>query len=137
MRYLPTLDNLFDDIFDSDFLTPAKGINTMRTDISEKDNSYVLNMELPGFNKEDVKVSLKDGYLNVSAVHQDNKEEKDKKGHLIRSERYHGTCSRSFYVGENYKPEDINAKFDNGELLICLPKETPEQVEENHFIAIE
>ena len=114
MRYLPTLDNLFDDIFDSDFLTPAKGVNAMRTDIAEKDNSYVLNMELPGFNKEDVKVSLKDGYLNVSAEHHDDKEEKDKKGHMIRSERYHGTCSRSFYVGDGIKESDINAKFDNG-----------------------
>ena len=135
MRLLPRMNDVFDDFFDDRFFAPST--NAMRTDIAEKDNSYVLNMELPGFNKEDVKVSLKDGYLNVSAVHQDNKEEKDKKGHLIRSERYHGTCSRSFYVGENYKPEDINAKFDNGELLICLPKETPEQVEENHFIAIE
>ena len=136
MRYLHKLDNLFDDIFDSDFLTPAKGINTMRTDISEKDNSYVLNMELPGFNKEDVKVSLKDGYLNVSAVHQDNKEEKDKKGHLIRSERYHGTCSRSFYVGDGIKESDINAKFDNGELIITLPKADEKAVEEKHFIPI-
>ena len=97
MRLLPRMNDVFDDFFDDRFFAPST--NAMRTDIAEKDNSYVLNMELPGFNKEDVKVSLKDGYLNVSAEHHDDKEEKDKKGHLIRSERYHGTCSRSFYVG--------------------------------------
>ncbi|MGF0143589.1 Hsp20/alpha crystallin family protein [Sharpea azabuensis] len=137
MRYLPTLDNLFDDIFDSDFLTPTRTINNMRTDIKEVDGQYQLAIELPGYDKDQIHVELKDGYLNVSADASKTNEDKDDKGNIIRSERYHGTCSRSFYVGENYKPEDINAKLDNGELLICLPKETPEQVEENHFIAIE
>ena len=136
MRYLPTLDNLFDDIFDSDFLTPTKSINTMRTDIKEVDGQYQLAIELPGYDKDHIHFELKDGYLNVSADANESNEDKDDKGNIIRSERYHGTCSRSFYVGDGIKESDINAKFDNGELIITLPKADEKAVEEKHFIPI-
>ena len=85
MRYLPTLDNLFDDIFDSDFLTPTKSINTMRTDIKEVDGQYQLAIELPGYDKDHIHVELKDGYLNVSADANESNEYKDDKGNIIRS----------------------------------------------------
>lgn len=95
-------------------------------------------MNLPGFTKEDVKAELKEGYLTITASTNSSDEEKDKKGRYIRRERYSGTCSRQFYVGEKVTEEDIKAKFENGTLKLTIPKkeETPE-VEEAKHIAIE
>ena len=92
----------------------------MKTDITEKDGNYTLDMELPGCKKEDIHLELNDGYLNVSASHNTSKDEKDDKGNVIRQERYSGTFSRSFYVGENVKEEDIKASYENGELKITF-----------------
>ena len=141
--FMPTLfrDDLFDDFFD-DFgrrgtqasMTP---VTLMKTDIQEKDNGYQLDIELPGYKKEDVQAELKDGYLTVSASAK-TEDDKGEKGRYLRRERYWGSCSRSFYVGKDVKQEDIKARFEDGILKISFPK--PELIapkEENKFISIE
>ncbi len=138
-------ERLFDDFFDSvrparelmKIQTPATGI--MKTDVKETENGYELEIDLPGYTKEDVKGEIKDGYLTISATTSKNNDEKDEKtGRYIRRERYYGSCSRSFYVGEEVTEEDIKAKFENGILKVCIPKkEAQPQVEEKKFIAIE
>ena len=130
-------ENLFDDFMDF----PFGGMKTntmMKTDIRDMENSYELDIDMPGFKKEDIKAQLKDGYLTISASTNVNNEEKDKNGRYIRRERYAGSCSRSFYVGEGVKEEDIRAKFENGILKLSIPKvENKPQVEEQKYIAIE
>ena len=112
--------------------------NLMKTDIKEDDTSYELEMDLPGFKKEEVKVSLKDGYLTIAAAKGLNQDEKEKQtGKYIRKERYAGACERSFYVGENLTEEDIKAKFKHGILTLTIPKKEAKAVEENNYIAIE
>ena len=130
-------ENLFDDFMDFPF--GGKKINTMmKTDIRDTDSSYELDIDMPGFKKEDIKAQLKDGYLTISASTSSNNDEQDKDGRYIRRERYAGSCSRSFYVGEGVKEEDIRAKFENGILKLSIPKvENKPQVEEQKYIAIE
>ena len=112
--------------------------NLMRTDVKETDNSYELDMDMPGFDKGDIKAELKNGYLTISASSNRNNDEKDKDGKYIRRERYTGSCSRSFYVGDDVKQEDIKAKFENGILKVTVPKkEEKPAVEENKYISIE
>ncbi len=137
MKLLPGFNDMFDDFFDDSFFAPAGRVDSMRCDIKETDNGYEMNMELPGYKKEDIKIDLNKGYLNVSAASNTDKEDKDKEGHVIRRERYSGSCSRSFYVGEGLKEEDIKARFDNGELVIAIPKNAPQEIEEKKFISIE
>ena len=141
---LPSIfgDNLFDNFMDDMF--PESGRKTfktmpsiMRTDIKETEDQYVLSVELPGFNKEDVKLSLKDGYLNISATAQNEEEEEEKDGKFLRRERYTGAMTRSFYVGEDITEEDVKAKFGNGVLTLALPKEAPKKIEEPKYICIE
>lgn len=127
MRYYPNFSDVFDDLFDSGVNTTKA--NTMLCDIRETENTYEMNIALPGYKKEDIALELKDGYLKVSASSNKEKEEKDKAGRVVRRERYSGNCSRSFYVGEGFTEEDIRAKFDNGELMISVPKEAPKRVE--------
>ncbi|MGI6511457.1 MAG: Hsp20/alpha crystallin family protein [Catenisphaera adipataccumulans] len=122
--------DLFDDLF-----TQPRGF--MKTDITEKDGNFLLNMEMPGYQKEDVKISLDDGYLTISATHKQNNDEKDENGKLLRKERYEGSCSRSFYIGDGYKQEDIKAVFDNGELKITLPSKVEKVEEPKQYIEIE
>lgn len=134
MRYYPVFDNLFDDFFTTD----SQGTSSvMKTDIVEKDGNYELSIEMPGVKKEDIQMELKDGYLNVTASHNTNKEDKDKEGRIIRQERVSGSYSRSFYVGSDVRTEDVKASFDNGELIVTVPKEAPKKIEENKFIPIE
>ena len=134
MRYYPVFDNLFDDFF----TTGSQGTSSvMKTDIVEKDGNYELSIEMPGVKKEDIQMELKDGYLNVTASHNTNKEDKDKEGRIIRQERVSGSYSRSFYVGEDIHTEDVKASFNNGELIVTVPKEAPKKIEENKFIPIE
>ena len=130
-------ENLFDDFMDFPF--GGKKINTMmKTDIRDTDSSYELDIDMPGFKKEDIKAQLKDGYLTISASTSANNDEQDKDGRYIRRDRYAGSCSRSFYVGEGVKEEDIRAKFENGILKLSIPKvENKPQVEEQKYIAIE
>ena len=139
MKFFPRTTSLFDDMFDDMFTSPFfanRSDMAMKTDITEKDGSYMLDMELPGCKKEDIHLELNDGYLNVSASHNTSKDEKDDKGNVIRQERYSGTFSRSFYVGENVKEEDIKASYDNGELKITFPK-AQEKLPEKKTIMIE
>ncbi|WP_418563766.1 Hsp20/alpha crystallin family protein [Holdemanella biformis] len=134
MRYYPVFDNLFDDFF----TTNSQGTSSvMKTDIVEKDGNYELSIEVPGVKKEDIQMKLKDGYLKVTASHNTNKEDKDKEGRIIRQERVSGSYSRSFYVGNDVRTEDVKASFNNGELVVTVPKEAPKKVEENKFIPIE
>ena len=113
------MDNVFDDDFFMDFKN-EKAIG--KTDIKELKDNYLLEIELPGFAKEDIKAEVNNGYLVVTAEHNNNKEEKDEKGRYIRKERYSGQCMRSFYVGSELKEEDIKAKFENGILKLEVPK---------------
>lgn len=109
----------------------------MKTDIRETDGSYELDIDLPGFKKDEIKVQLKDGYLTLSAAKGLDKDAKDKEGNYIRRERYAGSMSRSFYVGDGVKEEDIHAKYENGILKLSVPKKAPEKIEKDGYIAIE
>ncbi len=149
MMYLPSIfgDNLMDDFFD-DFdhgffrnTRPAvrtERTNLMRTDIKETESGYELDVELPGYKKEDLTLELNAGYLNISAAKNTSNEEKDTKGRVIRRERYTGSMNRSFYVGDELTEEDIKAKFEDGILKLSIPKkEVEEKVPEKKTIAIE
>ena len=130
------LDDFFDFSFDNNFV--AGGCDLMRTDIKDTENGYEVTMNLPGVKKEDVKAELKDGYLSISASANNSKDEKDDSGRYIRRERYSGSCSRSFYVGDQVTEADIKAKFENGTLTLLVPKmEEKPAVENKKYIAIE
>ena len=110
----------------------------MKTDIKDKDGNYELSIDLPGFNKEDMKIQLKEGYLTIQAARTDNRDEKDENGKYVRRERYTGRCSRSFFVGKTIQQEDVHAKYENGVLKVTFPKEeTKKEVEEKKCIYIE
>lgn len=129
-----------DRFFDEDFFPVARNIERpklMKADIHEKDGMYNIELDLPGYKKEEIALNIIDGNLVIEAKHEENKEEKDAKGNLIRSERRFGSCSRSFYVGDNLQAEDVKAKFENGVLSICVPAEQPKQIEEKKQIAID
>ena len=115
------------------------GRNLMKTDIRETGSSYELEMDLPGFKKEEVKVSLENGYLTISAAKGLDQDEQEKKtGKYIRKERYAGACERSFYVGEDITTNDIKGEFKHGILKLSIPrKEAKPAVEENKYILIE
>ena len=116
--------------------------NVMSTDIKETDKDYEMQVDLPGFSKDEVTVQLDNGYLTISAAKgfDNNKaenEEEAQKGNYIRRERYAGSCQRSFYVGEALRNEDIKARFEHGILTLNIPKKEPEKIENNKYIAIE
>ena len=147
MMYMPSIfgDNLFDEFMKDPFdemkrLTkdadPRTASLMLRTDIKEVGDSYEMEMDLPGYKKEDLSLGLKNGVLTVTAVRKSENENKDENGRYIRRERYYGSCTRSFYVGKNLHQDDIKARFENGVLSLTFPKNAP-QVEENHTIAIE
>ena len=118
-------ESLLDDFFEDPFDNYAYAMNTsnlMKTDVKDTDQGYEITMNLPGVKKEDVKAELKDGYLTISASTNSNKDEKDGNGRYIRRERYSGSCSRSFYVGEDVTQDEIKAKFENGALTLLVPK---------------
>ena len=141
-------ENLFDDFMDFPFerdfwgrRNPLYGKNEqniMKTDVRETDSSYELDIDLPGFKKDEVTAKLENGYLTISASKGLNKDEKDKEsGKYIRRERYAGAVSRSFYVGEHIRQEDIHAKFEDGILKLTVPKKDAKQVDEKKYISIE
>jgi len=130
-------DNMFEDMFRDPFFTNSSTTKLMKTDIQEKENNYILDMDLPGYDKSDIKAQLKDGYLTITAQKNTSKEDKDEKGNYIKRERYFGKCSRSFYVGENLKEEDIKASFNNGILKLTFPKEVGKKEEEIKYITID
>ena len=148
--YMPSIfgESLFDDMFpfDDSFFTskknPLYGKNAsrvMKTDIKETEGSYELDIDLPGFKKEEIQIELNNGYMTISAAKGLDEDEKDKKsGKYIRRERYTGSCQRSFYVGDNLTQEDIKGEFKHGILTLNVPKkEAKPAVETNKYIAIE
>ncbi len=154
MLYTPSVfgENLMDDWFDgfdhmfdrmnrnmNKSLYGKRASRLMKTDVTEHDDRYEVDMDLPGFKKEDLKLELQNGYLTVSAAKSLNKDEKEQKsGKLIRQERYSGSMARSFYVGEEMTEEDVKAKFEDGVLKLVIPKkEAKKAVEEHKTIAIE
>ena len=134
MKYLPRNYDLFDTMFDS-FL-PTNSNNMMRTDVHEKDGYYDLDIELPGYKKEDIAMEISDGYLNIKATRTNSDEEKDERGNLIIQERFYGSISRSFYVGDNIKAEDIKAKYENGILNINLPSREQKRIETSQKVEL-
>ena len=150
---LPSIfgENLFDDFFDDvpffdnraenqieKKLYGRHAHNVMKTDIKETDDGYELIVDLPGFKKDEIKVSLEDGYLTIEAAKGLDEDEQEKKtGKYIRKERYSGAMSRSFYVGDELKQEDIKAKYEDGILKLSVPKSEPKKVESHKTIAIE
>ena len=148
--------NLFDDFFDSFFDFPViddramqkaqkklygrNAANMMKTDVQEHDDHYEVDIDLPGFKKDEISLELNDGYLVINATKGLDKEEKDKKTQkYVRRERYAGSLSRSFFIGEDVKQEDIHAKYESGVLKLSIPKTEAQkpQVEEHKYIAIE
>ena len=137
MMLVPRRNNfdIFDDFFDEGFF-PKKERNLMKTDIREKKDKYVVDIDLPGFEKENISLSLDNGYLNISAKTEKEENNEDEE-RFVRQERFYGECSRSFYVGEDMTEEDIHAKFDNGILKIEIPKkEKQEKLPESKQIEI-
>ena len=135
------VDNFFNDVDRDWFTAPAFGNQVqgiMKTDVRENENSYELDVELPGYDKSDLNLELNDGYLTISAKKDNTKEEKDNSGKVIRRERYQGAAQRSFFVGDDITEEDVKAKFNNGVLMLTIPKKDKEQeVPEKKTIAIE
>ena len=138
-RDLKALDKEFNRSFGGkDPLFGRRAKNLMKTDVREHDDSYEVDIDLPGFKKDEVNIELTDGYLVVEAQKGLEKENKDKKGKLIRQERYSGSMTRSFYVGDAVKQEDIKARMEHGVLKLTVPKaESRPAVEEKKYIAIE
>ena len=146
---LPSIfgENLFDDFDNFNFdkalnrmnreLYGKHSRNMMKTDVHETDNSYELDVDLPGFKKDEINVQLDNGYLSISAAKGLDKDEEKKNSKYIRRERYAGAMSRSFYVGDNLTQQDIKAKFEDGILKISVPKKDVQQIEQNKYIAIE
>ena len=141
-------ENLFDDWMDFPFdrnffegrdpLYGKHAKNIMKTDVRETDDTYELDIDLPGFKKEEVTAELKNGYMTISAAKGLDKDEKDKEGRYIRKERYSGSCSRSFYVGEDITEEDIKGEFKHGILKLFVPKkEAKPAVEQKKYVSIE
>ena len=133
-------ENLFDNFFDYSFRSQAANAGgLMKTDIKETEKGYTIEMDLPGFKKEEISISLEDGNLTIQAAKGLDEDEKEKKsGRYIRRERYAGSCARSFYVGDDITEEDIKAEFKHGILKIFVPKkEAKPEVEQKKYIAIE
>ncbi len=112
-------------------------VDVMKTDVKESDKGYSVEIDLPGYKKDDVQATLEDGYLTISASKNSSNEEKDEDGKYIRRERFYGNCSRSFYVGEAVTDADITAKFEDGILNLSIPKKEPEQIDTKSYIQIE
>lgn len=146
---LPTIfgENLFDDFMDDAFernffggrnpLYGKHSKNLMKTDVKETETGYELDIDLPGFKKDEISAHLEDGYLTVSAAKGVDNDEKDNEGRYIRRERYSGSMTRSFYVGNAVTEEDIKAKYEDGILSLSIPKKDPKAVEAKKYIAIE
>ena len=129
--------NLFDDFMDFPFSTTHYNPDLMKTDIRETKDGYELDIDLPGIEKKDISLNLKDGYLTIQANHNQEQEEKDQQGRYLRRERFTGSCSRSFYVGDTVQEKDVHAKFEGGILKLSFPKEEPKQLSGGNNIAIE
>ena len=140
MMMLPRKRNdfdLWDEMFRDPFFTGERESRLMKTDIKEKKDKYIVDIDLPGYEKEDIKIEIDNGYLIVNAKTSHHKDEKEE-GKYVRKERFVGECSRSFYVGEDIKQEDIKASFRNGTLKIEIPKkDEPKELSEKKYIPID
>ena len=145
---LPSIfgENLFDDFFNDFDMFPGwsgrnplygkHARNMMKTDVRETENTYEVDVDLPGFQKDEIRLDLKDGYLTIQAAKGLDKDQQDKKGKYIRQERYAGAMSRSFYVGD-VEPDQISAKYEHGVLQISLPKAGKKELPKSNTLAIE
>lgn len=136
------LSNVFSDMFDDMFPTTsarsAAGNGMMSCDVKEFGDHYELDMELAGFRKEDIKAELKDGYLTIKAERHTSKDDSDANGRVVRSERFMGTCQRTFYVGDHVKREDVSAAYEDGVLKLNIPKKVEQpKVDVTHLIDIQ
>ena len=137
MRSFPFFDNSAENNVEKK-LYGHNAKNVMKTDIKELEGGYELEIDLPGFTKDEVTAELKDGYLTISASKGLDKDEQEKEtGKYIRRERYAGSTSRSFYVGNGVKNEDVHAKFENGVLRLSIPKKAAEEIEADKYVSIE
>ena len=128
--------DLWDEMFRDPFFTEGES-KLMKTDIKEKKDKYLIDIDLPGYEKDGIKIEIQDGYLTIHAK-VDKEDDDNEKGKYVRKERYTGECSRSFYVGDNVKEEDIKAKFVNGTLRLEIPKkEDKKEIPEKKYIPIE
>lgn len=129
--------DLWDEMFRDPFFEGTEN-KVMKTDIKEKKDKYIIDIDLPGYEKEDIKIEIEDGYLTVHGNVKKELEDDKEKGKYMRKERYVGECSRSFYVGDSVKEEDIKAKFKNGTLTLEIPKkEEKKELPEKKYIPIE
>ena len=146
---LPSIfgENLLDDWFDfpmeKDFFSGRNPLygkhakNLMKTDVRETENSYELDIDLPGFKKDEIQASVENGYLTISAAKGLDKDEKDKEGNYIRRERYAGECSRSFYVGDGLTESDIQARYEDGILKLSVPKQVAQPAPEKKYFSFQ
>ena len=125
--------DIFDEVFNDPFFSEKEN-KIMKTDVKEKDGSYILEIDIPGYDKEDIQIELQDGYVTVTATK--NEEKEDKHAKYLKRERFSGMCSRSYYAGENITEEDIKANFKNGILTITFPKEAEKKIEQKKYIPI-
>jgi HSP20 family molecular chaperone IbpA len=138
MMDFPRMDFPRQDFADVDRKLYGKhAANVMKTDVHEHDEGYEVDIDLPGFKKDEISLDLENGYLSVSAAKGIEKDDKDKKGRLIRQERYSGAMQRSFFVGDAITEEDIKAKFEDGVLRLSIPKKDAPKIPEKKTIAIE
>ena len=145
---LPSIfgERLFDDMFNESFMMPSfyrhdplfgkNAKNLMKTDVRELEKTYELDIDLPGFKKENLNIELDNGYLTIRAAKSLDKDEENKKGQYLRRERYSGECSRSFFIGNDVEPKDVKASFENGILQISFPKAPEPRQPENKQISI-
>ena len=129
--------DLFDDMFGMDPFFERRDSKLMKTDIKEKGDKYIIDIDLPGYDKENIDLEIEDGYLKVSAKVDKNIDESDEEEKYIHQERFYGECSRSFYIGKNIKEEDIKASFKKGILTLTIPKEEQKKLEEKKKIQID
>ncbi len=146
---LPSIfgESLFDDWMDFPFRSLESDVDhklygknaarVMKTDLKEHDDGYELSVDLPGFKKDQIDLQLQNGYLTVSAVKGVEADDKDKKGRIVHQERYTGSMTRSFYIGENVREEDVKASFEDGVLRLDFPKEKPMSLPEKKKIQIQ
>ena len=127
--------DLFEDMFSDPFFE-RKESRLMKTDIKEKKDKYIIDVDLPGYEKENIDIEIENGYLKVTAKATKDVDESDEDEKYIHKERFYGECSRSFYVGNDVKEEDIKASFKNGILTLCVPKEEQKKLEERKKIEI-
>lgn len=140
-------ENLFDDLFDDFPFRSMENVDRklygkhagreMLTDVKEHENHFEVEIDLPGFKKEEISIELNEGYLTISASKGLNEEEKNKQGRIVRQERYSGVMQRTYYVGEQMTTEDIKAKYEDGVLKLEIPKKEARKLPEKHTIMIE